>query len=424
MKHKAILIWLFVLISIFGCRIERVDLTTNLPEKKTEIPPVKAITTHSTDGILKWSPPQGPDVFYLNYEETSIQLAKVAESPIQHERIEVIQMNSLQVEAMEMVIDRSTLKPFIPAPREDIFKPDYDIPVISQDKLFITHFSNDAMLSMDYYYTNGVRFDYIDPGLARSPFEYFMLPYRQSAVSYHGISFVQDFFTPLVLDTTAVQYGDRPFAGVLYAGQFKVTLNAKKHYKQISEIDFGILGPESLGGFVQTTIHETKPTGWVNQVNNDVIINYNVKIEKGIINIDHFDLNAVFEGKAGTLYTNAGAGFNTRIGNFMPYFENIGLVGPGKNGYAGKSKLQYAFTFSSLLRAVAYDATLQGGMFSKDNTYTLSAEDINRLVFNASFGVSFTYKFFGFSTEMNFITPEFRGSKEHRWLHMAATFCF
>jgi len=365
-----------------------------------------------------------PDVFYMEYENRSFVLAETPEAFHQHEKLDIIPLAPLQVESLEMVIDKTSLRPFKPQIREYTSIPTYDIPVVSQDKLFTAHFSNDAMLSMDYYYTNGVRFDYIDPNIAKSPFGYFMLPYRQNSVSYHGISLVQDFFTPLVLDTTAIQYGDRPFAGVLYAGQFKVTINPKKRYKQVSEIDFGIIGPESLGGFVQTTIHETRPTGWVNQVSNDVVVNYNVRVEQGLINIEHFDINGVFEGKVGTLYTNVGAGFYSRVGSFMSYFKNIGLVGPGKNGYTGRSKIQYAFTFSSILRAVAYDATLQGGMFSNNNIYTLSPEDINRLVFNASLGIEFSYKFFGFRTEMNYITPEFKGSKEHRWIHMAATFCF
>ena len=86
--------------------------------------------------------------------------------------------------------------------------------------------------------------------------------------------------------------------------------------------------------------------------------------------------------------------------------------------------IRYAFTFSSMVRAIVYDATLQGGLFNKTNIYTLDPEDINRLVFNASFGIEFSYKFFGFRTEMHYLTPEFKGSREHRWLHMAATICF
>jgi hypothetical protein len=424
MKHKTILIWLFVLISIFGCRIRKTETTGKHENQNPTVPPYEAKAQMGPGDLLEWHPPLAPDVFYLSMDRGTASLSTLPEIKPARPVTPPVFMQPLVTGSIVPVIYPGTLIPFSPAPRSVEFITEFDLPEVSEDRLFSAHFSNDAMLSMDYYYTNGVRFEYIDPGLARSPFGYFMLPYRQNSVNYHGISLVQDFYTPLVLDTTAVQYGDRPFAGVLYAGQFKVTLNPAKNYKQVSEVNLGIIGPESLGGFVQTTIHETKPTGWVNQVRNDVVFNYNIRIEKGIINNNHFDLNSVLEGKMGTLFTNAGAGFYSRIGSFMPYFENIGIKGPGKNGYTGHSKLQYALTFSSIVRAVAYDATLQGGLFSRNNIYTLAPEEINRLVFNASFGIEFTYKFFGFRTEMNYITPEFKAGKEHRWLHMAATFSF
>ena len=427
MKYKAIHIWIFVLISIFGCRIERTEVARPFHGKLPDIPPIEIKTSRAPldQDILKWSPPQVSDFIYADYENTSVTHIPLIESAQIRASEDLIQVPPIHVESIGIKIDRESLRLYEVHQRNEPYIVSFDIVKTSQDKLFTVHFANDALLSMDYYFTSGIKFDYIDPALANSPFALAMLPYRQNSVNYHGITISQDFFTPTVLDTTAIQYGDRPFAGVLYAGQFKIALNPKKHYKQVSELDIGIMGPESLGGFVQTNIHETKPTGWVNQVKNDVVINYNVRIEKGLVNTGHFDFNGVVQGKAGTLYTNAGLGFFSRIGSFMPYFENIGLTGPSQNGnYSAKSKLQYAFTFSSLLNVVAYDATLQGGMFSENNIYTLHASEINRLVFNGSLGIEFTYKFFGFRTELHYITPEFAGGKEHRWVHMAATFCF
>jgi hypothetical protein len=108
----------------------------------------------------------------------------------------------------------------------------------------------------------------------------------------------------------------------------------------------------------------------------------------------------------------------------MPYFSNIGLISPGRDGFTGTSKIQYAISLSSIFRVVAYDATLQGGMFNRDNIYSLSPEEISRLVFNAGLGMELSYKFVGFQAKMNYITPEFKSGKQHFWIHMAATFCF
>jgi hypothetical protein len=424
MKHKAILIWLIVLISIFGCRIEKTDVTGTLEDDQDQIPPLKAQTNRASEDILKWHPPLATDVFYAQFAEDNPQLAELAPMPITRTPVQPILMQPALLESLSFIIDYSTLKPYIPEHRETGLEPALGIPVVSKDRLITATFNNDVMLHLDYYYTNGLRIDYIDPALVKSPFGYLMLPYRNHSVNYHGISVVQDIYTPIVLDTAAIQYGDRPFAGVFYVGQFKVALDPVKKLKQVSEVNFGVLGPNSLGGFVQTSIHETKPTGWVNQINNDVIFNYNVRFEKGLVNNQKLDFNAIIQGKAGTLHTNIGAGFYTRIGRFMPYFNNIGLISPGRDGYTSASKIQYALSLSSILRFVAYDATLQGGMFSRDNIYTLSPEEISRLVFNAGLGIEFSYKFVGFQAKMNYITPEFKSGKQHFWIHMAATFCF
>ena len=424
MKHKSILIWLIVLISIFGCRIEKTNMTGKLEDDLHEIPPLKAQTSRAPDNILRWHPPLAPEVFYAQFAEDEYQVAEMPPMVAKRTPVQPIRMQPASLESFSFIIDSDNLRPFLPEQRETDLEPALGIPSLSQDRLFTAHFNNDVMLNIDRYYTNGIRFDYIDPALAKSPFGYFMLPYRNHSVNYHGISLVQDIYTPITLDTTAIQYGDRPFAGVLYIGQFKITLDPVKKFKQVSEVNFGVLGPNSLGGFVQTTIHETKPTGWVNQVSNDVIFNYHVRFEKGLVNNQHFDFNSVFEGKAGTLHTNIGAGFYTRIGSFMPYFSNIGLVNPGRDAYSAKSKIQYAINLTSILRVVAYDATLQGGMFTRDNIHTLSPEEISRLVFNAGLGIEFSYKFVGFQAKMNYISPEFKSGKQHLWLHMAATFCF
>lgn len=64
---------------------------------------------------------------------------------------------------------------------------------------------------------------------------------------------------------------------------------------------------------------------------------------------------------------------------------------------------------------VFYDATLQGGMFSNNNKYTLSSSEINTHVFNASIGLAVFYNNIGLELHNFYMTPEFRTAYDFRW---------
>jgi len=162
---------------------------------------------------------------------------------------------------------------------------------ISTDRYLGVNFDNDIFNNTDYYYTNGIRFDFISPLFASSPFAYPMLPGGKTSVSYHGMSIVQNMYTPTNPDTGLVMDGDRPFAAYLYFGHFKTSLNGKANYRLHSEIIIGLMGPGSLGGFMQKQIHNIEPVGWQNQIRNDFVLNYTAELEKGLINNDILDFN-------------------------------------------------------------------------------------------------------------------------------------
>ncbi|NCQ11383.1 MAG: lipid A deacylase LpxR family protein, partial [Bacteroidetes bacterium] len=66
----------------------------------------------------------------------------------------------------------------------------------------------------------------------------------------------------------------------------------------------------------------TKPQGWDNQVANDLLLNYNINIEKQLLYPSRsILLVGVVETYSGTLYNAAGIGFLLRIGKFNNYFE-------------------------------------------------------------------------------------------------------
>jgi hypothetical protein len=238
------------------------------------------------------------------------------------------------------------------------------------------------------------------------------------------MSIVQNMYTPTNPDTIILMQDDRPFAAYLYVSHFKITLDSKHSYRQYSELQIGLIGPGSLGGLVQSQIHDIEPVGWQNQVQNDIVLNYTAGIEKGLYNKGILDLNIFAEGQLGTLYTNAGAGVRVRTGKFNPYFIMPWLA--GANSAEGKHARiwQYGIFASGKVKVVGYDASLQGGVFNQTSYYTIPAKDIERFVLQASLGVYFAYRQIGVMYEQFYITPEFKNAMHHRWGHINLSFCF
>lgn len=304
---------------------------------------------------------------------------------------------------------------------DDVF---YAMAYTSTNRYISVSFDNDIFNNTDYYYTNGINITYIAPIFASSPLSYSMLPYKKYSMNYHGMSFVQNMYTPTNPDTTTILVGDRPFAAYLYLGHFKNTLSSRKRYRQYSELQIGLIGPGSLGGFVQAQIHDIEPVGWENQIQNDMVLNYTVEVEKGLYNPGPFDLNIFGRGQIGTLYDNLGTGVRVRLGRFNPYFEMPWLA--GKNSIEGTDghNWQYGIFASAMAQVIFYNATLQGGLFNSNNNYTIPAEDLERIVLQASAGIYIAYQQFGLTYEQFYVSPEFKEAYDFRWGHLNLTYCF
>ncbi len=286
-------------------------------------------------------------------------------------------------------------------------------------RYFSINFENDAFLAMDYYFTNGITFEYYHPVLERSFYNYMMIPYRKESVNYYGLTLVQNMYTPTRLDTVEIIHGDRPFASYLYLGFRKVIYDENNSMILRSELDVGLLGPTSLGGMIQSTFHRTEPTGWKNQISNDIIVNYNIDVEKGIYQSEHLSFNGTAGIKAGTLYDNIYGGVNIVVGNFVPHYSGFGL----RCNHNNIDKLvQYGFVLSGQMTFVGYDATMQGGLFS-DNEYYIDSDLIKRLTHSAKFGLFFKYKWFGLNANIIHLSHEFKGGRPHKWVHFSTTFC-
>ena len=96
------------------------------------------------------------------------------------------------------------------------------------------------------------------------------------------------------------------------------------------------------------------------------------------------------------------------------YFEN---TNPG-------GRYQFWFFAEGMVDIVAYDATLQGGLFTNDNPYVVPTVDINRFVFRGSLGFALYYNNIGLEYEHFYITPEFKGAYHFGWGRLKAVLAF
>jgi hypothetical protein len=170
---------------------------------------------------------------------------------------------------------------------------------------------------------------------------------------------------------------------------------------------------------MQTLVHKTFPTndiplGWETQINTDVILNYNYQVQKALVNTENITLLAGLDMKAGTLYTNAGAGLQLQAGKAEPVF------GLAENEQWPIS--EYFLFAKTNVHFVAYNTLLQGGMFNHDNIFTLKGNEIQRLVGSAEAGFRVRYRGVGIELAQHYISPEYKGGLWHKWGRMSLLF--
>ncbi len=140
----------------------------------------------------------------------------------------------------------------------------------------------------DRYYTNGMRIDYFYTKKHKAKFpSSLLLNISDDNNNIYGLGIAQFMFTPKNIAVPEIQYNDRPYSGALYSILSLQSIDKIKKTKVSSEIRLGVLGPMSFAKETQTWAHRvinyTKPEGWNNQVPNDIILNYNISIEKRIL---------------------------------------------------------------------------------------------------------------------------------------------
>ena len=266
--------------------------------------------------------------------------------------------------------------------------------------LFRLDYANDFLAGTDRYYTQGYGFDLFHPALAKSPLMGILVS-LSGGLKSHGLTFRHCGFTPASLDSDAARIGDRPFASYLFLGHTLISGDPGRGLALVNELDAGFIGESAGGRQIQTGLHRALgnalPRGWDNQIRNDLVLDYYVRLEKRVAAAGWAEADAFADTTLGTLYTNAAAGLSGRVGKTAESGTRLYLFGRLEG------------------KAVAYDATLQGGLFNRKSPYTLSADEIERAVFRAETGLAFESKGYALQFTRSFQSREFRSGDSHQW---------
>lgn len=236
----------------------------------------------------------------------------------------------------------------------------------------IVDIDNDSLLlnKEDGFYTSGIRYTY-----TRSM-------ERAGAATTYGWRFGQELYTAsdIKLPPELVGPPDHPYAGWLYGGFFRDVTRSDGTHTRVG-VDLGCLGPCAGGDWTQTTLHrilqQPLPQGWSSQVRNEPgVVLYADMAPVSWSPATNIDISPSLNGRFGNIFTDVGVGMTARAGQLN--------ILPGKPAF-------YGFLRGDA-RAVGYNATLQGGYFSKDNPHTV---DPKRFVGEVEAGVAWMRGAFG-----------------------------
>jgi lipid A 3-O-deacylase len=213
---------------------------------------------------------------------------------------------------------------------------------------------------------------------------------------------------------------DRPFAAYLYVGS---TLNFL--YKNESNLklsaQLGFVGPDAFGKQVQDFVHDNfgfyHPSGWEYQINNDFEINLSAEYNKLLARASWIDVSVDSYVNLGLGFTGAGVGPLVRLGSFNQLFNSVSTQSTvSRKDITGLlHKHELFFYYKPLANYVAYDATIQGGLFDNHSGLEIT-KDKEPFIFSQQFGVAFTTNRFVFDIAAIFHTLDDKEMVQtHQW---------
>ncbi|TSJ44870.1 lipid A deacylase LpxR family protein [Fluviicola chungangensis] len=285
---------------------------------------------------------------------------------------------------------------------------------LGQDSLlykeaYTVRYENDLFTGTDRYYSQGIflQYDHSDIDLNWLNRFFFRVPDIQRGLQT-GVA--QKVYTPSSITSDSLLPGDRPYAATYgYTARFS-SQSRSKNYTLSWSLNTGWLGKPAFGKETQTAIHRwthnTKPLGWQHQLHNGLIFNLGFGIMK-----TWFAKTKWVRAEIGSVITLGSLTNETRVSGSL------------KLGYITGQK-QFLLYYNQEARAVAYDGTLQGGLFTKPDEARIASKEITRLVSEQELGLKVLYKHFSCAAYMHFQSKLFEGAANHRWGGISLSYYF
>lgn len=280
---------------------------------------------------------------------------------------------------------------------------------LNSERYFRFNYDNDYFAATDENYSQGYNLEFVAPIFSKNPLNFLLINSTNSSTKY-GLSLEHIGYTPNHYELPEIQFGDRPFAAAIMLKSFSVSKNIEKQLRWHSSISLGIIGPGAFGEEMQVGIHKwtgnKTPLGWRHQIKNDVVINYQVGLEKQLFQFNNFlFLQAQSNLEIGSLFTNVSAAANLILGKFENIFTSE----------TTKPKFQIYAYAQPVFSVVGYDATLQGGLFNRKSPYTISNKNLERFTAQFNFGLVIQTKTLYFEYTRSSISKEFETGATARW---------
>jgi lipid A 3-O-deacylase len=267
---------------------------------------------------------------------------------------------------------------------------------------------NDSYLlqGADRYYTDGLFFYYrhaLPVNDANSILQNKVL----------GFELGQKIFNPQSGKIPGADYIDRPFAGYLYVGSTLNFLYENESNLKISA-QLGVVGPAAGGEGVQSFVHNTfgfyKVEGWQYQIKNEAELNLSAEYNKLLTRTTGFDVSLASYANLGNGFTGAGVGPLFRFGNFNQLFNSVSTQSTAiaNDKVAPLHKHEFFFYYKPQINYVAYDATIQGGLFETHNdpySYEVTRTP-ESFMFSNKLGLAYTANRWVFNVEAIFDTRD------------------
>ncbi|MES2458260.1 MAG: lipid A deacylase LpxR family protein [Bacteroidota bacterium] len=206
----------------------------------------------------------------------------------------------------------------------------------------------------------------------------------------------QKIYTPYFGKAPDPSLHDRPFSAYLYGG---ITYNRFMQNEQLFKytLQGGATGKTALGKEVQTEFHKLvgiyKIAGWDYQLKGEYALNANFEYDKLLWRTGsrNFDVTGTAIATLGNAFTGLSGGGMLRFGKLNPIYSSASYnsrISNHPDEVDKNIKGEFFLYFKPLVNYVAYDSSIQGGLFLEDKGPI--SFDPKRIVFSEQLGLTFS----------------------------------